>query len=79
MTIWGVSICFGCEFAWANRPITNLPAGTLKVRRRIRALQPAKAYVKTASAVTCYHLVKDGENSLKLLLHANGINKTEIP
>lgn len=44
-------VCFGADPRWANLPITNLPEGTIKVRRRIRYTKSAEVFVKTATQI----------------------------
>lgn len=61
-------VTFGCDQKFATLPISNLPAGAVKVRRRIRAHEMAQVFVKTADgAVTRYYAGPDGTEALRLL------------
>ena len=69
----GIRVCFGCKPEYATMPITNLPTGTIKVRRRIRNDRAVTAFVKTETTVEKWILSPDGDNALKLTLN-QGIN-----
>lgn len=72
-----VPVKFGCDTSFLNKPIVNLPAGAVKVRRRIRAHEMARVFIKTADGtVTCYYAGPDGPDALKLL-GTMGANKRE--
>jgi len=70
---YGIRIAFGTRPEYATMPITNLPPGTIKVRRRLRNTSAAVAFVKTATTVEKWVLAPDGENELKLQI-LQGIN-----
>lgn len=73
----GVRTTYGCDLKFKSAPITNLPAGTVAVRKRIRAHEMAQVFVKTADgAVTRYYAGPDGPGALRLLWPM-GINKRE--
>jgi hypothetical protein len=47
----GQPTCWGADEKWSTLPITNLPEGTLKVRRQIRSNNFAKAFVTSSSEI----------------------------
>ena len=66
---------YGCDLRFKDAPITNLPSGTVSVRKRIRAHEMAQVFVKTADgAVTRYYAGPDGPGALRLLWPM-GVNK----
>lgn len=68
---------YGCDLRFKSAPITNLPAGTVSVRKRIRAHEMAQVFVKTSDgAVTRYYAGPDGPGALRLLWPM-GVNKRE--
>lgn len=68
---------YGCGLRFKSAPITNLPAGTVSVRKRIRAHEMAQVFVKTADGVvTRYFAGPDGPGALRLLWPM-GVNKRE--
>ena len=70
-------VSYGCDPSFASAPVTNLPAGTVSVRKRIRAHELAQVFVKTADgAVTRYYAGPDGPGALRLLWPM-GVNKRE--
>ena len=74
----GTLICWGLKAAWLEMPIANLPADTVKVRRRFRKGMPVTAFVKTPNRITRWVLGPNGKSSsLKLcvLLDVNQIKK----
>ena len=69
---------YGCDLKFKDAPITNLPDGTITVRRRIRAHEMAQVFVKTLDgSVTRYFAGPDGPGALRLLW-AMGTNKREV-
>lgn len=78
--IIGERICAGADPRWASLPISNLPAGALKVRRRIRYNDWARAYVKTATELQEWTLAPNGKftdcESVRLA-HLQGDNATK--
>ena len=62
----GHPILFGVKPECAAAPITNLPADTVKVRRRFRHNSFGKAFVKTSTGIQEWILWADGENGLRL-------------
>jgi hypothetical protein len=70
----GKRVCIGCKPEYATMPITNLPVGTIKVRRKIRNDRAAVAFVKTENTVEKWILVPDGDTALKIDLQ-QGINR----
>lgn len=71
----GTSVLYGIAPHFIDAPIVNLPANTVKVRRRIRAHEMAQVFVKTDDgAVTRYYAGPDGPNALRLLWPM-GVNK----
>jgi hypothetical protein len=74
----GMRICWGSDPRWATLPISNLPLDCIKVRRRIRLGDVARAYVKTATSVQhwCLAPVGDYETCAALRLdYFQGENK----
>ena len=70
-------VTYGCDLSFKTAPITNLPAGTVSGRKRIRAHEMAQVFVKTADgAVTRYFAGPDGPGAMRLLWPM-GINKRE--
>lgn len=69
----GIRVCIGCKPEYATMPITNLPPGTIKVRRRIRNDRAMAVFVKTETTVEKWIVSPDGENALKLNIN-QGIN-----
>ena len=66
---------YGCDLRFKDAPITNLPSGTVSVRKRIRAHEMAQVFVKTADgSVTRYYAGPDGPGALRLLWPM-GVNK----
>ena len=70
---YGTPICIGCKPEYVTMPITNLPLGTIKVRRRIRNDRAAVAFVKTETTVQKWVLSPGSHDTLKLSL-LQGIN-----
>lgn len=73
----GVQVCWGADPRWASLPISNVPEGAIKVRRRIRNKDVARAYVKTASELQEWILAPDGtfkECATIRLAYRQGIN-----
>jgi hypothetical protein len=70
---YGLRVAFGWRPDWIDCPISNLPADTLRVWRRIRAGEIARAFVRRPGAVEKWMLAPDGERSLKLLI-LEGVN-----
>lgn len=66
--IKGIRACLGVDSRWFSWPISNLPPGSVVVRRRLRAGQVAIAFVKTERAgVQRWALVPDEkDNAVKL-------------
>ena len=71
--IVGTLLCHGCKPEYATMPITNLPAGTIKVRRRFRNDREAEAFVKTERTIQKWFLEPDGNGALRLSL-LRGVN-----
>ena len=46
---------------WRDCPITNLPSGTIRVRRRFRQKQVGQAFVLRPGSIEQYRLDIDGE------------------
>ena len=67
-------ICFGSKPEWATMPINNLPANTLKVRRKIRYCECARAYVKTTTEVQEWYLSPNGDGKTLNLVMMQGSN-----
>ena len=66
---------YGCDLRFKDAPITNLPSGTVSVRKRIRAHEMAQVFVKTADGSdTRYYAGPDGPGALRLLWPM-GVNK----
>ena len=60
MITLGKRICWGANPEWSTLPILNLPPDTLKVRRRIRNRDAARAFVKTQTEVQEWILAPAG-------------------
>jgi len=54
--IRGIAMIFGIDAKWVNAPIVNLPENAVKVRRRFRPNDAARAFVKTADGFV-HHFV----------------------
>ena len=76
MNPYGISVAWGCDKKWLSAPIVNLPADTIKVRRKLHTNWVAVAFVKTPNAITKYILGTEGDG-LKLL-YPSGVNHTAI-
>jgi hypothetical protein len=73
----GETICWGIKDHYATAPILNLPAGVLKVRRRLRPNQPARIYLRYADRLEVW-LAQDHPAGLHLKLR-QGINVQDQP
>jgi hypothetical protein len=77
----GLPVCVGCDPRWARLPISNVPIDAIKVRRRIRQNDIAKAYIKTATELQEWVLAPDGKSAecvtirLAYLQSINAINR----
>lgn len=71
-------VLYGVNPEWEKMPIANLPENTIKVRRRFRQKDFAKAYIKTQTSIQEWILgPEDGCNRLTgplKLVVLNGIN-----
>lgn len=56
----GTPVCWGADPRWSTLPIVNLPPDVIKVRRRIRNTNFAKAFVKTSTEVQHWVLLPVG-------------------
>jgi hypothetical protein len=58
---YGQPVWHGAAPELLTKPIQNLPAGTLKVRRRIRPNSVMMIMVKTATGITRHNAYRDGD------------------
>jgi hypothetical protein len=75
MNEYGKRVCWGANRKWLELPITNLPPYTIRVRRRVRDLEVARAFVRLQDAVEEWCLCPDGE-AVKLGI-LKSVNRTE--
>lgn len=79
MTFTG-AVAFGIEERFSSLPILNLPANTVKVRRRIRANFYPVAFVKTSNGTIAGYILEPCAEGMHLEdFPSIGVNKIELP
>lgn len=66
------TICFGFDIRWYALPITNLPEGTRKVKRKVGTKDFAKAHVFVPGGVRIFHLMLNADGASLSLTHEQG-------
>lgn len=79
VTVCGARICYGAGAEILDLPIVNLPAGAIRVRRRVKNEDFAKFFVKTSDGIRTYICqFNEDRTGIELAYEQEGIRRENI-